>query len=102
MRTADCYLELLPGAATKGAALACLAAHLGMALDRVAAVGDQDNDLEMIRAAGLGIAMPHAPDEVRAAADRVAHPPGAGGLLRTLAELLPEFFEPAPSERAAI
>jgi Cof subfamily protein (haloacid dehalogenase superfamily) len=92
VRTADRYLELLPAAATKGGALVELAAHLGVQLDRVVAVGDQENDLEMIRAAGLGVAMPHAPDAVRAAADRVAPMPRDGGLLALFAEILPEYF----------
>jgi Cof subfamily protein (haloacid dehalogenase superfamily) len=97
VHTAEHYLELLPVASTKGAALAHLASHLGVRLDRVMAVGDHDNDLEMIEAAGLGVAMAHAPESVRAVADRVAPEPADGGLLRLLAEVLPEAFGPSPS-----
>ena len=64
VHTAEHYLELLPVASTKGAALAHLAAHLGVSLDRVVAVGDHDNDLEMVEIAGLGVAMAHAPESV--------------------------------------
>jgi len=94
VQTASRYLELLPAAATKGAALCRLAAHLAVPLERVVAVGDQENDLEMIRMAGLGVAMPHAPLAVRAAADRIAPPPEEGGLLHLLAEIMPERFGP--------
>ena len=97
VHTAEHYLELLPVASTKGAALAHLAAHLGVSLDRVVAVGDHDNDLEMVEAAGLGVAMAHAPESVRAVADRVAPAPADGGLLRLLGEVLPESFGPLPS-----
>ena len=97
VHTAEHYLELLPVASTKGAALTHLAAHLGVSLDRVVAVGDHDNDLEMVAAAGLGVAMAHAPESVRAVADRVAPAPADGGLLRLLAEVLPESFGPSPS-----
>jgi hypothetical protein len=97
VHTAEQYLELLPVASTKGAALAHLAAHLGVPLDRVVAVGDHDNDLEMVEVAGLGVAMAHAPESVRAVADRVAPAPADGGLLRLLAEVLPESFGPSPS-----
>jgi Cof subfamily protein (haloacid dehalogenase superfamily) len=97
VHTAEHYLELLPVASTKGAALAHLAAHLGVPLARVVAVGDHDNDLEMVEAAGLGVAMAHAPESVRAVADRVAPAPADGGLLRLLAEILPESFGPSPS-----
>ncbi len=71
------YLELLPARASKGIALEWLARHLDIPLERTIAVGDQENDLEMIRAAGVGVAMPHAPAHVRAQADRVAPPPPA-------------------------
>jgi Cof subfamily protein (haloacid dehalogenase superfamily) len=86
------YLELLPANASKGKALAWVAQHLGISLARTIAVGDQENDLEMLRAAGIGVAMPHAPEGVRAAADRIAPLPEAGGLLALLAELSPEHF----------
>lgn len=88
------YLELIPAGASKGAALKFLAGHLGIPLERVIAAGDQENDLEMIRAAGLGIAMPHSPPHVRAAAARVAPPAESGGLAGLLAELCPEYFGP--------
>ncbi len=87
------YLELLPHGVSKGEALKVVARHLEIPLSRAIAVGDQENDLEMIRAAGVGVAMPNSPAEVRAGADRVAPPPEAGGLLALLAELCPEYFE---------
>ncbi len=86
------YLELLPHGVSKGEALKVVAEHLGIPLARTVAVGDQENDLEMIRAAGVGVAMPNSPPEVRAGADRVAPPPEAGGLLALLAELSPNYF----------
>jgi Cof subfamily protein (haloacid dehalogenase superfamily) len=88
------YLELLPAGASKGQALRFLASHLGIPVDRVVAVGDQENDLEMIQAAGLGIAMPHSPPHVRAAAAHVAPPQASGGLAALLAEIWPEHFRP--------
>lgn len=88
------YLELLPAGASKGEALRFLAGHLGIPLERVIAVGDQENDLEMIQAAGLGIAMPHSPPQVQAAAARVAPAGAAGGLASLLTEICPESFQP--------
>lgn len=86
------YLELLPRGVSKGEALRVVARHLGIPLSRAIAAGDQENDLEMIRAAGVGVAMPASPASVHAAADRVAPPPEAGGLLALLTELCPESF----------
>lgn len=93
VRTRDDYLEIIPVAASKGAALVRLAAHLAVPLARVVAIGDQENDVEMLREAGLGVAMPHAPEPVRRAADRIAPAPAEGGLLRLLAELFPGRFD---------
>ncbi len=86
------YLELIPAAASKGAALRFLASHLDVPLEDVVAVGDEENDTEMIRAAGLGIAMPKAPESVQQAAGRVAPPDEQGGLLALFTEIMPEYF----------
>jgi Cof subfamily protein (haloacid dehalogenase superfamily) len=88
------HLELLPAGASKGVALRFLAGHLGVPLERIIAAGDQENDIEMISEAGMGIAIAHAPEEVRAAADRVAPPPEQGGLLALLSALCPGYFSP--------
>lgn len=86
------YLEMMPAGASKGAALRRLAERLGVPLERVIAVGDQENDLEMLEVAGLGVAMPQAPPRVREAAGRVAPPPSEGGLVALLRDVLPEYF----------
>jgi Cof subfamily protein (haloacid dehalogenase superfamily) len=60
----------MPGA-SKASAVARLAADLGITMDDVVAVGDGDNDLELIEAAGVGVAMGNAPAFVRERADVV-------------------------------
>lgn len=65
------YLEILPPGVSKGAALRAMVHRLGVLLSETIAVGDNWNDLEMIEAAGLGVAMGHAPEGVRARADVV-------------------------------
>lgn len=61
-------VELFNPQADKWQALVRLAARLGMATDRIAAIGDENNDLSMIRGAGLSIAMGNASPAVKAAA----------------------------------
>ena len=54
------------------------------------AFGDGSNDAEMLEAAGLGVAMANACDEVLAAADRVALSNEEAGVGRMIEELLRE------------
>lgn len=62
------YLEFLHPGATKGAALAALARHYGIARELVMAVGDSYNDVSMLQWAGLGVAVANATPEVKQAA----------------------------------
>lgn len=64
-------LEFMPRGVDKGLGLTKLAEHLGLALSQVAAIGDGGNDVDMLRTAGLGIAMANASAEAKAAADHV-------------------------------
>ncbi len=64
-------IEINSRGATKGVALGHLAAHLGLTLEQTMAVGDGLNDMSMIRAAGVGVAMQNACPELLAAADAV-------------------------------
>jgi Cof subfamily protein (haloacid dehalogenase superfamily) len=63
------HLEFMNKKATKGGGLLVLAAHLGLQVDETMALGDQQNDLTMIEAAGLGVAMGNAIDELKAVAN---------------------------------
>lgn len=58
-------IEIMPLNIDKGSGVAQLAEHLGIGLDEVMAIGDQDNDLPMIRRVGWGVAMGNATDEVK-------------------------------------
>jgi 5-amino-6-(5-phospho-D-ribitylamino)uracil phosphatase len=60
--------EILRHDAGKWAAILHLAKLWGVAADEICAVGDDANDIPMLRSAGLGVAMGHARAEVRDAA----------------------------------
>lgn len=64
-------LEFSPAGVTKGTGLLALADQLGIDAAATIAVGDADNDIDMLRAAGLGVAMGNANEGARAAADVV-------------------------------
>jgi hydroxymethylpyrimidine pyrophosphatase-like HAD family hydrolase len=78
------WLEVGPGGVTKAVSLAEVAAEHGVDATEVVAIGDQLNDVPMLRWAGLGVAMAAAPAAVRAEADRVAHPDGFAATLGAL------------------
>ena len=80
LRSHELFTEVTSPRASKGNALAFLAARFGIPQADTMAVGDSDNDISMIRWAGLGVAMANAAPEVIAAADWVAPPVTEDGL----------------------
>lgn len=65
------YLEVIPRGMSKGNALLQLAGLLGIPQKNTVAAGDAANDLSMIEAAGVGVAMYNGTEEVKAAADTI-------------------------------
>lgn len=65
------YLEIIPRGLSKGNALLQLAQRLGIPREHTVSAGDAANDLSMLRAAGVGVAMCNGTDEAKAAADVV-------------------------------
>ena len=86
-RYLDWMCEIAPAGITKWSGVCAVAHRLGIGSEAICAVGDDVNDLPMIRAAGLGFAMGNATDEVRAAADRVVATHDDGGIAE-VADLL--------------
>lgn len=104
------YLDLLPGmlpdmsvtsslynnieinslAANKGEALGRLCDILGIDRGESIAFGDDTNDISMLRAAGMGVAMGNGKDVVKAAADMVTLSNDEAGLAKALERLLAE------------
>lgn len=79
-------LDILSAGISKGLGLERLAARLGIPREEIMAFGDQENDIEMLRYAGVGVAMENAGDHVKASADQVAPLHNEDGLARFLAQ----------------
>jgi Cof subfamily protein (haloacid dehalogenase superfamily) len=62
-------VDVLHPAASKGAGVAAVAAELALSSDQVMAVGDNHNDLEMLRYAGTGVIMANAENTLREEGD---------------------------------
>ncbi len=63
--------EITKAAFNKGSAIRFLSDYLGIPMENTIAVGDSENDLTMLRMAGVGIAMGNALAYVKEAADDV-------------------------------
>ena len=68
-RSCDFFLECVPLGIDKAASLKRLFCQMGISLDEVIACGDGNNDLSMIQAAGMGVAMANSSPDVLAAAN---------------------------------
>ncbi len=83
------FVSLTKKGVGKLSAARFVAEAYGLSLEECAMVGDGENDLEVIRAVGLGIAMGNAPEKVKRAAKRVVAPVEACGLAEALDLLSP-------------
>ena len=81
-------LEFNISTAHKGNSLRRFAEHLGYTLDNCMALGDGTNDLSMIEAAGLGVAMSNAHPLVLAAANHVTVSNDENGVAKAIREFV--------------
>lgn len=63
------FLEFLNPLANKGLALRFLGEYFGIAQEEIMACGDNFNDMELFKAAGIKVAMKNGVEELKAAAD---------------------------------
>ena len=71
VQTAPFYLEIIPNTIHKGQGIRAICQALQIPAEAVIAFGDAQNDIPMLQAAGMGVAMGNATEPVKAAADYV-------------------------------
>jgi Cof subfamily protein (haloacid dehalogenase superfamily) len=81
-------LELLPKGVSKGMALEWLRRHLGIPVEKTIAIGDYENDAEMLRVAGIAAAPENAHPDILALADIVVSSHGEDAV----ADLIQKVF----------
>jgi Cof subfamily protein (haloacid dehalogenase superfamily) len=78
-----CLLLVTDRSASKGASLNALCQLKGRGA-RVIAAGDDENDISLLQAADIKIAMAHAPETVQRVADLIAPPTQQNGIIQAL------------------
>ena len=87
-RTAPIYIEILPAGISKGTALRSLCRIQGVEQKNSFGIGDYDNDIELLKAAGFGVAVANAPVRVQRWADLVTGSCSEGGVAQFLERLM--------------
>jgi HAD superfamily hydrolase (TIGR01484 family) len=82
------WVDVTPPALSKATALDKVRRHLGVEYQATVAIGDGENDLEMLRWATQSIAMGHAPAHVQSEADRATGTIDDDGAAAALLSLL--------------
>nr|WP_297170972.1 Cof-type HAD-IIB family hydrolase [uncultured Agathobaculum sp.] len=90
MSSAADNIEVVAPEANKGAALGMLCRALGTDLAHAAAIGDSENDLEMLRAVALPVAMGNASDAVKAICARETLTNAEDGVAAAIDQILEE------------
>ncbi|MBF1140465.1 MAG: HAD hydrolase family protein, partial [Thermobifida sp.] len=89
--------EVVPAHLSKAVGIRAICEHVGIPLSHTVALGDSNNDVEAVKAAGLGISIGGGCDDLVAVADIVAPAVGQGGLAWALAAA--GLIDEAPTHR---
>lgn len=87
-RSMPFFLEVMPQGINKATSLGRLLKHLNMTPTEMVACGDGFNDIEMIKYAGLGVAMENAVDEVKKVADYITKSNDDDGIVDILEKFI--------------
>lgn len=82
------FLEFLDKSVNKGEGVDAIAKKLGFTKDEIICVGDAGNDIDMIKYAGLGVAMENAFEEVKEIADFITFSNSDDGVAHVINEFM--------------
>lgn len=85
-RSSPVFIEINSRGVSKADAIREICEHYDISIKDTIAFGDQYNDLQMILAAGTGVAMGNAPEDIKAAANIVTSDNNHDGIAKILAE----------------
>jgi len=78
------FVEMTSLEANKAKALEWLTKHLGLTMADVLAIGDSNNDVEMLRQAGIGVAVANAVSDAKKAADHIVSTNNKSGVAQAI------------------
>lgn len=84
-----CNLEFSKAGINKGEGLRHLSQLLGLTTEQTMAIGDSGNDLAILEAAGIGVAMENASDDIKAVSDYITTSNDEDGVAVALARFIP-------------
>ncbi len=80
----DRSADIMPASANKAQGVINVAKLLNIDVSQIMAVGDARNDMEMLNAVGIGVAVSNADPKLKEVADYVCDFPNAGGVLQAV------------------
>ena len=87
VRWTPVFADIIPKTGGKAVGIEAMLNHLGLDFSQCAAFGDGGNDIEMLQAAGIGVAMGGSVKEVIQAADFTTRPLEEDGVEYALEKL---------------
>ncbi|MDO5516739.1 MAG: sugar-phosphatase [Clostridium sp.] len=87
-KSAPFFFEVTNKRVDKGMGLKQLGEHLGIKQEEIIACGDAENDLSMVKYAGLGVAMENAMDSVKEHADYITSSNDEGGIVKVIEKFI--------------
>lgn len=81
--------EISKAGITKSEGLQFLSSYLGTSMEQTMAMGDSENDYSMINAAGIGVAMGNASDDIKAIADYITTTNNEDGVGEAIKKFIP-------------
>lgn len=82
--------EVMNKGVSKGSAVKILADYYGISSEQVICIGDSENDLSMIKFAGLGVAMANADENIKHAAEYITDSNNCDGVAKAIEKFVLE------------
>lgn len=87
VRWHDSFVDIIPKGGSKAVTMLKVAKKLNVSVDNIIAFGDGSNDVDMLKMAGMGIAMGNANEDVKLAADYVTTSNDEDGIVNAIKKL---------------